>query len=238
MNELNYSGTIYIKLTPQTRAFFERFSRIKVDGHIWEVQVTDSISVPGVLELEVQEYYDNPIDELPEIHKVNEENVIVGQTTVKQDSSLGYYISRDYYSSKAKWSVTGNDRVELLEVLSNGNMCRVKIHQGAIGTYQVNYGDYSIECTIDWERNYINGPDEVRPYDIVTYKGAGTYSINTDLATIISQDGKSCKIEIITSRAGNFTLTCETPEGQNIELPIRIKSLFGGKDEKTIGVVS
>ena len=34
INELNLSGTIYIKLNEQTRNFFERFTHIKVDGHI------------------------------------------------------------------------------------------------------------------------------------------------------------------------------------------------------------
>ena len=34
INELNLSGTIFIKLTPKTRAYFERFTHIKVDGHI------------------------------------------------------------------------------------------------------------------------------------------------------------------------------------------------------------
>lgn len=96
VNELNLSGTIYIKLTPQTREFFKRFTHIKVDNHIWEVQVTDSISVPGILELEVQEYYDNPIAELPEIKKESEENVIVGETVVVQDSEVGYYIPKSY----------------------------------------------------------------------------------------------------------------------------------------------
>ena len=34
VNELNLSGTIYIKLNPQTRKFFERFTHIKVDNHV------------------------------------------------------------------------------------------------------------------------------------------------------------------------------------------------------------
>ena len=34
INELNLSGTIYIKLNQQTRDFFERFTHIKVDNHI------------------------------------------------------------------------------------------------------------------------------------------------------------------------------------------------------------
>ena len=236
INELNLSGTIYIKLNKQTRDFFERFTHIKVDGHIWEVQVTDSISVPGVLELEVQEYYDNPIAELPEVIKAESE-IIIGETIVKQDEYVGYYIVDAYYNKKKNWEVTGNERVRIAEIMDDGRMCKVRIYQGAIGGYTVTYGDYSVECTIDWEKPYINGPTEVYPFDIYTYKGEGTYSLNTDLATILEQDGKKCKIEILSSKMGEFTLFCETEEGEQKELKIKIKSLFGGKDESAIGIV-
>ena len=63
VNELNLSGTIYIKNDEKTKKFFKRFTHLKLDGHVWEVQVTDAISVPGILELEIQEYYDNSIAE-------------------------------------------------------------------------------------------------------------------------------------------------------------------------------
>lgn len=236
INELNLSGTIYIKLNKQTRDFFERFTHIKVDGHIWEVQVTDSISVPGVLELEVQEYYDNPIAELPEVIKA-ESDIILGETIVKQDEYVGYYIVDAYYNKKYEWQVTGNERVRIAEIMDDGRMCKVRVYQGAIGTYTVTYGNYSIECTIDWEKPYINGPEEVYPYDFYTYKGAGVYSLDTPLAKIVEQDGKKCKIEILSGKMGNFVLNCETPEGEQKQLNIRIKSLFGGKDESSIGVV-
>jgi len=238
VNELNLSGTIYIKLTPQTREFFKRFTHIKVDNHIWEVQVTDSISVPGILELEVQEYYDNPIAELPEIKKEIEDSVIVGETTVSQDSEVGYYIPKSYLKKKYEWKVTGNPRVQILEVLNNGNMCKVKIFDGAIGNYTISYGDYNLECTIDWQRNYIIGPDVIYPYSLVSYKGTGTYTIDSDLVRINRQDGKSCDIEVLTGRKGSFNLTCTTDEGEVYTLPITIGSFTGGGNAQAVGVVS
>lgn len=238
VNELNLSGTIYIKLTPQTREFFKRFTHIKVDNHIWEVQVTDSISVPGILELEVQEYYDNPIAELPEIKKETEDSVIVGETIVSQDSEVGYYIPKSYLKKKYEWKVTGNPRVRILEVLNNGNMCKVKVFDGAVGNYTISYGDYSLECTIDWQRNYIIGPDIVYPYSLVSYKGTGTYTIDSDLVRINRQDGKSCDIEVLTGRKGSFNLTCTTDEGEVYTLPITIGSFTGGGNAQAVGVIS
>lgn len=247
INELNLSGTIYIKLNPQTRAFFERFTHIKVDGHIWEVQVTDSISVPGILEIEVQEYYDNPIAELPEIKRsteASESDVIVGETIVPQDTVIGYYIPKDYLKKTAKWEVLGNPRVELVEVMNNGNMCKVRIHDGAVGTYTVKYGDYTLDVTVDWRREYIVGPTKVSPYGFYKYRAKGkdvVFSIDdTSVATILSQDGKQCEIEIITGRKGKFNLSCifeEDGEQQTVVLPIAIGSFTGDKDEKSIGLV-
>ena len=238
VNELNLSGTIYIKLNKQTRDFFERFTRIKVDGHIWEIQVTDSISVPGVLELEVQEYYDNTIEELPEILNESQNNNILGEVLVKQDTTVGYMIPKELYRPSKKWKVSGNERVRLVETLEDGRMCRVRIHQGAIGTYTVSYGEDSLEVTIDWEKPYISGPEQVSPFEFYEYKGIGTYSLDTDLAQIVSQDGKKCKIEILTGKTGTFILYCTTEEGEVKELPITIKSWFGGKNESSVGIVS
>ena len=247
-NELNLSGTIYIKLNAQTRAFFERFTHIKVDNHIWEVQVTDSISVPGILEVEVQEYYDNPIAELPEIKRASNassDDVIIGDTLVSQDSVVGYYISKEYLNDNYSWEVVDNPRVEIVEVMNNGNICKVRIHDGAIGSYIVKYGEHTLESVIDWRREFIIGPDKVAPYGFYTYKAKGnnvTFSIdNTTVAKIISQDGKMCKIEVITGRKGNFNLLCsfeEDNEQQTITLPIAIGSFTGDKNEKDLGLVS
>ena len=238
INELNLSGTIFIKLTPKTRAYFERFSHIKVDGHIWEVQVTDSISVPGILELEVQEYYDNPIADLPEIKKESDDSIIVGKITVEQDSVVGYYIPEEYLKKSWEWEVSGNPRVKLVETLNDGNMCKVKVYDGAVDSFTVSYGDYSLEVNIDWERNYIKGPAKVSPYGFYKYKGKGTYSLDTPLAKIVSQDGTQCEIEILTGRKGEFVLTCLTEDNEEKKLPIVISSFTGGKDAEAVGSIS
>jgi hypothetical protein len=53
----------------------------------------------------VQEYYDNPIAELPEIKRssnATESSVIVGETIVPQDTIIGYYIPKEYLKKTAK----------------------------------------------------------------------------------------------------------------------------------------
>lgn len=121
--------------------------------------------------------------------------------------------------------------------MSEGNICKVRIYDGAVGTYTVKYGDYSLEVNIDWQREYIKGPDKVFPYDSYIYKARGVFSLDTDLARIVSQDGTKCEIEILAGRKGNFVLTCTTEDEEVIELPIQIQSFTGGGNAEDIGVV-
>lgn len=233
VNELNLSGTIYIKNDEKTKQFFKRFTHLKLDGHVWEVQVTDAISVPGILELEIQEYYDNSIAELPEI-KLDQEtplNVIKGQTVVKQDSIIGYMIDNAAYDPNIEWEVRDNPRVKIEEILDNGRICKVKIFAGAVKTFRIYYGEQFLEVTIDWQKPIIQGPQEVYPYDTHTYfikklpEGEKTeFSIDNNNAQIINTEKDSCQVEVISSKKGKFTIFAKYA---NIEtsLPVTIKSL-------------
>lgn len=233
INELNLSGTIYIKNDEKTKHFFKRFTHIKIDGHVWEVQVTDPITVPGILELEVQEYYDNSIAELPEIKEASGEyplNTIKGADVVKQDAVVGYSIDPLYYNKDISWKVENNPRVKLQETLENGRICKVKIYPGAVKTFDICYGEQKRTITVDWAKPIIQGPQEVYPYETHTYwiKGENvkaTFSIDSDLAKIIETGNDYCKVEIVSGKKGEFVLYC-TPEGQEqTELNIKIKSL-------------
>lgn len=233
VNELNLSGTIYIKNDEKTKKFFKRFTHLKLDGHVWEVQVTDAISVPGILELEIQEYYDNSIAELPEI-KLDQEtplNVIKGQTVVKQDSIIGYMIDNAAYDPNIEWEVRDNPRVKIEEILDNGRICKVKIFAGAVKTFRIYYGEQFLEVTIDWQKPIIQGPQEVYPYDTHTYfikklpEGEKVeFSIDNNNAQIINTEKGSCQVEIISSKKGKFTLFAKYTDIET-SLPVTIKSL-------------
>lgn len=233
VNELNLSGTIYIKNDEKTKKFFKRFTHLKLDGHVWEVQVTDAISVPGILELEIQEYYDNSITELPEI-KLDQEtplNVIKGQTVVKQDSIIGYMIDNAAYDPNIEWEVRDNPRVKIEEILDNGRICKVKIFAGAVKTFRIYYGEQFLEVTIDWQKPIIQGPQEVYPYDVHTYsikklpEGEKVeFSIDNNNAQIINTEKDSCQVEIISSKKGKFTLFAKYADIET-SLPVTIKSL-------------
>jgi hypothetical protein len=226
-NELNISGTIYIKKDSKTTNYFHRFSKIKIDGHVYEIQVVDELTVPGIIELEIQEYYDNTIAELPEIIKQEDNDSIIGKTIVLQDSTIGYTIKPEYYKPELEWKVADNPRVKIDSIADGGRMCRVRVYPGAIGSYKIYYGEHELEATIQWEKPVIKGPQLVFPYDIHTYflkDNTGTFSLDTKLARINSFTDNSCEVEIISGKKGEFTLYCETEE-EKYELPIIIKSM-------------
>lgn len=234
VNELNLSGRIYIKNDENTRDFFHRFTHIKLAGHTWEVQVTDSITVPGILELEIQEYYDNSIAELPSILKdeTTPINVISGATTAKQDTIVGYAISNEAYDPKIHWEVKNNPRVKILEEYEDGRMCKVKVYAGAIKTFDICYGDFFQTVIIEWHKPLIQGPQEVYPYDIHTYwikklpEGERvSFSIDDEsMAKIVDFNNDSCKVEIVSGKKGKFVIHAAYGDIET-DLPVKIKSL-------------
>jgi uncharacterized cupredoxin-like copper-binding protein len=229
VNDLNYSGTIYIKNDEATRTHFKRFTRLKLEGHTWEVTVADPITVPGILELEIKEYYDNEVADLPVVLKESDTEVIAGETVVKQDSEAGYSIADDKYVPGTKWYVTGNERVAVIEEYEDGRICRVKVHDGATGTYTVNYGEYRLECTVDWEEPAIKGPQNVYPYDVHDYMVPGvegTFELDSRFARILEQSGDKCTVEVVSGKSGRFTLTFTPADGSEASsLDVRIKSM-------------
>ena len=83
-NKLNNSIVIYITKNEETLKYFHRFKKIVVENNPWEVQVVDSISTPGILEISLKETFSNSIENNIEkvIHDLNtdqnsqEENII------------------------------------------------------------------------------------------------------------------------------------------------------------------
>lgn len=233
-NEPNLSGTIYIKADENTVNFFHRFTHIEIDGKPWEVQVPDEISVPGILELEVQEFYNNTPAKLPKIiNEFDAESPIHGKQIVKQDSVEGYFILPTYYNPNIEWEVSGNPRVKLDEVFEGGRSCNVRIAPGAIKTFNVAYGDKSVTVTIDWKKPVIQGPQEVYPYDTHKYwlknipddkKVFFKLSCDDKIARVKEVYHDGINIEITSRMTNDFVLYAKYDD-KIYNLPIRIKSL-------------
>lgn len=228
-NSMNYSLEIFIKNTPETLKFFGRFTRIKIGGHAWEVQVCDSLSIPGIIQLEMKEYSDSLTDELPEIVKENTSAEIMGETKVKPGEEIGYQVDSSAINSLYSWSVTGNDKVSVTTLDAYPNIAKVKIADSASGTFTLTYGNKSLIVTIDSVASNITGPQTVNVYSKNSYaynlSDTGVWSIDSTKAKILSQDNKNCVIQITSGKKGSFNLIYTTSTNSIIKYPIVIQSL-------------
>ena len=229
-NELNKSGTVYIKKDDNTLSFFHRFTKIKINGHVWEVQVTDPISVPGILELELQEYYDNKEADLPQVKPSDKNQLIKGEKIVKQNTSVGYMVDDSIYNPSISWTIAGNDRVKIEEVLNNGQICKVKVNEGAIGKFTLSYGTNSMEITIDTSDSFIIGPTGVFPYSTNRYSIAlpqwkqALFKTDNPSAKVVAVGDDYCDVEVVSGKSGKFKVMVKIDE-TIYELPVKIKSL-------------
>jgi hypothetical protein len=155
-NELNYSMLFYIQKNEETLDFFERFKIVKFDGHNWRVSTTDKYSQDGIIEVYLEEYFDNKTEDL---------------------------------------AITP----EIIEP--------------------------------DTTKPYIDGPQIVRPYDEkISYSivglTSGAFVVNSTKVKINKIDEKSCTLDILTGKAGEFKLIFKPDDitKEEVSLDVLIKS--------------
>ncbi len=231
-NEPNLSGTIYITKDENTEEFFDRFDKIKIDGRRWKVDVVDRISVPGIIELEIEEDFTNDLEDLPEVIQESCDE-IVGRSQVNQNETVGYMIQEKFYNPKYSWSIRGNNRVKILETKQDGRLVTVKIHQGAIGSFQIIYGDkktgYHFNVSISRLCHVIQGPQKAFSYDMLYYsakeKGGNWYVYPTTVARITEEDEDGVKVQVLANTNTNFTVEYVLQNGETDLLEVEVDTV-------------
>ena len=132
-NDLNFSGTIYIQRNEQTLAFFNRFTKLKIDGHTWQVKVADTLTVPGIIELEIQEYYDSITEDLIEVYQVDIQNEIVGPQQVYPYETYQYSIE----DTTGEFSIDDDSKAELID--QENGQCKIEILSSKKGNFNLIY---------------------------------------------------------------------------------------------------
>ena len=137
-NELNYSILFYIQKNEETSEFFERFKVIKFDGHNWRVSAVDKYSQDGVIEVYMEEYFDNSVEDLaiaPEIIKPDiTKPYIEGPQIVRPyDEKLSYSI----VGMTSGTFVVNSNKVKIVEMTENS--CVVNILTGKAGEFKISY---------------------------------------------------------------------------------------------------
>ena len=132
-NDLNFSGTVYIENNEQTKKFFNRFTKLKIDGHTWQVKVVDTLTVPGIIELEVQEYFDSLTEDLIEVTHTDVENEITGPQKVYPYENYQYSVE----NIGGTFSIDDDSKAKIIN--QENGWCEIEILSSKKGSFNLIY---------------------------------------------------------------------------------------------------
>jgi hypothetical protein len=150
--------------------------------------------------------------------------------------------NREFFKRFKTFKINGKPwEVQAVDDISTEGIIEVAIKETFSNTVKDDI-DKAVEESIDVfevdDRNeiFIAGPDEIKPYDIITYsiqnyKGGGSWSVTDESRVGIvkatpAADTLSVTVEVITGRRNSFTLVYQSNDGVvKTSLPIKILSL-------------
>lgn len=160
----NYSLNLLIPKNEYTLKQFQRYSKFYLQDIgaeeskiCWRVEAIDSISVPGILEINAVEYYSNETEDDIEngvvggliIKPINPnpeeiEEAIIGETFIKPKKVYSYQFTRPILNGD--WSVDKHVPVEL-EI--DGREVKIKWISNYSGQFDLTYGDYTKTIVVE-----------------------------------------------------------------------------------------
>lgn len=137
-NDLNYTIIMYVPKNEETTTFFERHKIIKFDGHNWTVNAVDRYSQKGVIEVVLNETFDNEMEDakiVPEIVVPDEALPhISGPQSIKVfDENILYEIKN---ASNGKFVVNSN-KIEINN--STETSCEITVLTGKSNSFDLIY---------------------------------------------------------------------------------------------------
>lgn len=148
-NKLNYTLVMYIQQNEETLKYFHRFKKVMINNQPWEVQVVDSISTPGILEISLKETYNNTIETnleevvnkaIQKIEVLEQEGAYIhGPITVYPYDTCIYEI-KNYKDIQGFWTIQNESRKNMIKVISNDNQkIELSIITGKSGKFTLIY---------------------------------------------------------------------------------------------------
>ena len=153
----NHSLSIIMPNNKYIEEQFKRYSKFYLNNSniCWRVEATDSVSVPGILEIIAVEYYSNkfedniqngisgdliikPID--PNSSEIN--NLIKGDTFIKPRKTYEYEFIGNY---DGQWNVDKKG----VELKINDKKVQIKWLSNYSGQFNLTYGDYSKTIVVE-----------------------------------------------------------------------------------------
>ena len=161
-NKLNYSLIIYVQQNEETLKYFKRFKKVMINNQPWEVQATDSISTPGIIEISLKETYNNTIE--TDIEKAVEK--AIKKEEIKEQSGNEPYIKGltevypyDVSTYEIKnynggdWVISNESKSNIVKMKNiTDNLVDIHILTGKSGNFTLNYiKDNEIIASLDIE---------------------------------------------------------------------------------------
>ena len=160
----NFSLNILMPKTADTLKAFQRYNKFFLktlessEALVWRVEATDSVSMPGVLEINATEYYVNkdeddvsnsvvsglivaPVD--PNTTESNE--AIVGETFIKPKKEYVYTFSGALISD---WTIVAQTNVISSEEVDEHTI-KIKWNSSYSGQFELKYGSYSKTIVVE-----------------------------------------------------------------------------------------
>lgn len=139
-NDLNYSLLIYVTKNEETLDFFKRFQILKIDGHRWRVAATDIFSQGSIIEVYLEEFFDNSLEE----EQIKKEPIIFGEEEPYIDGPqfVEPYQTEIKYSLVNNLNATGaflisSKKVKIVN--SDNNSCIINVISGKAGEFKIIY---------------------------------------------------------------------------------------------------
>ena len=139
-NDLNYSLLIYVTKNEETLDFFKRFQVLKIDGHRWRVAATDIFSQGSIIEVYLEEFFDNSLED----EQIKKEPIIFGEEEPYIDGPqfVEPYQTEIKYSLANNLNATGAFLVSSKKVKivnSDNNSCIINVISGKAGEFKIIY---------------------------------------------------------------------------------------------------
>ena len=137
MNDLNYSLLMYITKNEETLEYFKRFQVIKFDGHNWRVAATDKYSQKGIIEVYLEEYFDNEMEDNmrpPQVVDFNKEQPYIDGPQIIRPWDIG--IKYEIKNLEGGEFFTNSKKIEIKQF---ENICLVNVVTGKATKAQLVY---------------------------------------------------------------------------------------------------
>lgn len=140
-NDINYSLVMYISKTEETLDYFHRFTKVKIDGNMWEVAVVNQYYANGIIKVCLNEWFNNEMEDAKTEEKpikppIIEEGVpyIDGPLEVSPYDIVRYTL---YNESGGKWLIVNSKKAKILEATEL--TATVEITTGKSGNFDLIY---------------------------------------------------------------------------------------------------